>query len=185
MKFIIYISIIVLILSIFTTIECKKTKRIPFFRKNPIHVNSRSNGSNSADSQNSIREKNHPQLKKNEVEPLKKPVSQMSVSREPYHQQQRPTQVTYGPRQTLVSGPRYIGSPRPYGYLRARFPIWLTSYAIVRNSLDECPAYNEDLQFAKRTFGVCVVICDKLHCIQTANYCCYYVEPEKFLIVAS
>ena len=95
-----------------------------------------------------------------------------------------PKGVTYGPRggnAGVVSGTRYIGGPRPraYGYYSGRFPIWLTNYAIVMRKLEECPPTNEALEFAQKSFGVCMMICDKEHCIQTANYCCYYVEPQK------
>lgn len=213
MKFLIYLSALVMILSIFTTIEAKKTKKMPFFRKklpramssgrssssmmssNSNFGRSSSFGSSSfgghASTSRSMSQRdpanNSEQLKKKEE---KKPVSQMSVAKGPTYDKSRPTGVTYGPRGGprggLIDGTRYVGGrPRAYGYYRGGFPVWLTSYAVVMNSLEECPAYNEHLEFVQKSYGVCMAICDKLHCIQTANYCCYYVEPAKKLVVAA
>ena len=114
----------------------------------------------------------------------------MGVAKGPTYDHSNPKGVTYGPRggqAGVVSGTRYIGGPRPraYGYYTGRFPIWLTSYAVVMRTLEECPPTNEVLEFAQKSFGVCMMICDKAHCIQTANYCCYYVEPRKYMRVSA
>ena len=95
--------------------------------------------------------------------------------------------ISNGPRRPRgYAGPRYVGGPRrAYGYYRGGFPVWLTSYAIIMNTLEECPAYHEANQYAQKTEGLCLMMCDKLHCIQTLNFCCYYVEPEKYLVVAA
>jgi len=58
------------------------------------------------------------------------------------------------------------------------FPVWLPSYVIVMKT-EECPKNNGELQFAQKDRGVCVMICDRAHCIQTRTHCCYYAEPEK------
>ena len=219
MKFLIYLSALVLILAIFTTIEAKRssTKR-PFFRKKqPMRAQMSSGRSSSfgssmgsssmsmgssfgrssfgGSSMNTKRSSlsardtpaNSEQLKKKvAIKDAEKPVNpKMSIDRSVV-----PKGVTYGPRggaPGIVSGTRYIGGPRPraYGYYTGRFPIWLTSYAVVMRTLEECPPTNEALEFAQKSFGVCMMICDKAHCIQTANYCCYYVEPQKYMRVAA
>ena len=208
MKFLIYLSALVLILAIFTTIEAKRssTKR-PFFRKkqpmraassgrSSMSMSSGSNfgrasmssGSNfgsslgrSLSSRDPISASTSAEEKKKVAikEAEKSVMPKMTIDRSPV-----PKGVTYGPRGGMpgvVSGTRYIGGPRPraYGYYTGRFPIWLTSYAVVMRTLEECPPTNEALLFAQKSFGVCMMICDKVHCIQTANYCCYYVEPIK------
>jgi hypothetical protein len=197
MKFIIYISALVLILSIFTTIDAKRTNKIlQHHRKRINQMSSGSNHSNLSHSQSSFSNNNPSSVSSSTVssstlsnphvlheeELHKKPVSQMSIPRAHVTSQSRPTptNVSYEPRELYASGPRYVSGHRPYGIMRRRFPVWLGSYAIVRRTLDECPEYNETLQFAKSSPGLCVVICDKLHCIQTLNHCCYYVEPEKY-----
>jgi len=210
MKYLIYFYAFVLILSIFSAIEAKKSKKVPFFRKKmPRSMSSgRSSSMMSSSNSNFGRSSsfghshssfsksmsqrdpavNANQLKKKE-ELQKKPVSQMSIASGPKYDHSKPTGVTYGPRGGrggVIDGTRYVGGrPRAYGYYRGGFPVWLTSYAVVMNTLEECPAFNEHLQFAQKSYGVCMVICDKLHCIQTANFCCYYVEPEKKLVVAA
>ena len=129
-------------------------------------------------------------MKKKEELP-KKPVSQMSVASGPKYDHSKPTGVTYGPRGGprggVVGGPgRYFGGrPRSYGYYRGGFPVWLTSYAVVMNNLEECPPTNDFLEFAQKSYGVCLMVCDKLHCIQTMNYCCYYVEQAKYMVVSA
>ena len=205
MKFLIYFSALVLILSIFTSIEAKKSDR-PFFRKklprqsfggSSMSSSSNSNFGRSSFGRSSLgsssfshasTQRSRAAPKKDEKE--KKSLSQSAMAKGPKYDTSRPTGVTYGPRggrPGVVSGTRYFGGPRPraYGYYTGRFPVWLTSYALVRSALEECPATNEHLEFAQKSYGVCMMICDKLHCIQTANYCCYYVEPEKYMVVAA
>ena len=201
MKFLISLSALVLILSIFTNIEAKRSKKMPFFRKKiqrqaSAGGSSMSSGNSNfgrssfshANTQRSLSSRDpSADLKHKEEKLPKKPVSTMGVSKTTVDKSS-PTGVTYGPRggnPGVVSGTRYIGGPRPraYGYYTGRFPIWLTSYAVVTRTLENCPPTNERLEFAQKSFGVCMMICDREHCIQTANYCCYYVEPKKYMAV--
>jgi hypothetical protein len=91
--------------------------------------------------------------------------------------------VSHRPKEFVSRSRNIRGRPIYEPYLRS-FPIWLTNYALVMDEIEEkCPRTNEDLEFVEKSYGLCLAICDKSHCIQTANYCCYYVEPEKRLVI--
>ena len=174
-----------LILSIFTTIETKisDSEEKPFRRYKRTQNLKRSLSYSNRNYKRSPSLSNH-QLLKKEVVVHKKPVSHFITNKvhNNLHIKSAENSISYGPR-GLVSGPRYFGTNPYYGYYRRRFPIWLANYAVIMNTLEECPANNDGLEFAKKVRGVCIIICDKSHCIQTEKHCCYYVEPEKKLII--
>ena len=128
----------------------------------------------------------HNNMKKNQQ---KTPATQSKMGKllhtGPRENGARPSQVNYGPRGVVGTPRGSIRGPRPYGYYRGGFPVWLTSYAVVMSTLEECPPSNEGLEFAQKSEGICLMVCDKVHCIQSMNYCCYYVEPEKYMVVAA
>merc|ERR1712032_656902 len=72
-------------------------------------------------------------------EKKKKPITpKMTVDHSPV-----PKGVTYGPRSGrpgVVSGTRYVQGRRPlaYGYYTGRFPVWMTSYAVIMETMEEC-----------------------------------------------
>ena len=90
----------------------------------------------------------------------------------------RPGQFVRGPQ-------RAYGRRGPFGYYRGGFPYWITSYAMVMYSLEECPSFHHGLGYGQKVDGMCMMLCDREHCIQTINYCCFYVEPSKLLVVAA
>lgn len=220
MKYLIYFSAIILILTIFSNVEAKKNKKIPFFRKK-LPRQSMSSGRSSFSSNSNFGSSSFgsssfggrssssygssfgsrsmlrdPTPSEDEKKKKSQSQSQTAMAKGPKYDHSNPKGVTYGPRggrPGVVSGTRYIQGRRPiaYGYYTGRFPVWLTSYAVIMDTLEECPPFKfneehtEKFVFAERSplYEKCRTICDKNHCIQTRDFCCYYVEPQKMVAI--
>jgi len=192
MKFLVYISKIIIILSIFTSIDAKlsnkrnqeekkqKKRKLQVarsssgstFSKSSLLVNSRSNNARGMSSALSL------QFKKTRKD--KNPAQNWKLAAGPHYDGRRP--IKRGPMGIPGTPKGFVKGPKPYGYFRGGFPIWLKSYSVIMDDVEECPARHNDLKFTQKSNGLCLLVCDKKHCIQTRDYCCYYVEQKKFMV---
>ena len=216
MKFLMYVSLIVMIFAIFTSIEARDTdteewqrqmkrKRLPTARSSTASTFSRSSlGFQHSRSQRRQTKQNAASLGSSALSldglfdlPKKSKVGKAAPSKDygraPPNNSGPPSSKDYGRAPPNNSGPpRFVRGPvarigrrGPFGYYNYGFPYWITSYAYVMYSIEECPAFHKGLEYGQKLDGMCMMLCDKAHCIQTINYCCYYVEPAKLLVVAA
>lgn len=206
MKFLIYVSLFLMIFSIFTEIESKNTKRDEdtkrLFRRKRLPI--ARNSSAGTFSRSSLQYNNSPSRNSN-ASGMSSALSLGNLgldlpstkTKRHYPKEKKSTITTGVNGRGPVRGPResprgYVGSPRgyargprPYGYYRGGFPTWITSYAVIMRYVEECPSFHGSLQYVQQLDGLCLMLCDKEHCIQTLNYCCYYVEASKYVEVAA
>lgn len=160
MKFFIYISLLILILAPFISIDCKRNNKKSKKNKHPGLMQRVPKLSSSP-----------PKVVTNVSRPFSKSVS---VAR---------------PTPTIISSPtNFSGTPKGpgVGIVRSGFvsrPFYLVRrYAIIRLKLTECPAeFSSNLLVIKRD-DLCPDVCTRSFCIQIQDVCCIYNDDILELI---
>lgn len=176
MKFFIYLSLLILILTPFSSVACRKSSNKSKKRRNPPVQIANPPAQTASPPAVGAGAPSVTSVSSSNAASTSQATPNIEIQR-PYVNS-APASIAR-PVQTVVTRPPFLSGP-PQGprIVRSGFvssPMMaVRRYAVVRRTLNECPLDFHDNSLVKEVAEFCPRVCSKRYCIQLSEICCIY-----------